>query len=73
MYLNERKIFIIHRLDKNTTGNLILCRSKKTAQSLAYKFQSDHIRKYYLTIVKGVPIQFIENLKIKEKIDIGVE
>lgn len=30
-YLVERKIFIVHRLDKNTTGNLMICKNKKSA------------------------------------------
>jgi len=40
---------------------------------LAYKFQSNSIKKQYLAIVKGVSSRFVDQLLVKELIDVGVE
>jgi 23S rRNA pseudouridine955/2504/2580 synthase len=46
---------LVHRLDKDTSGVLLLARSAKTAASLTRAFQSKHARKLYWAIVTGVP------------------
>lgn len=45
----------VHRLDRNTSGLLILARSPEAARELTDWLQSGEIRKTYLAIVKGDP------------------
>jgi len=51
---NERPR-LVHRLDKDTSGVLILARSKKSATMLGQAFRSKIARKVYWAIVTGVP------------------
>ena len=52
--LNERPR-LVHRLDKDTSGVLLLARTAKTAAHLAKAFQSKEARKLYWAIVAGTP------------------
>ena len=51
---NERPR-LVHRLDKDTSGVLILARSRKSAKMLSEGFRSKIARKVYWAIVMGVP------------------
>ena len=44
---------IVHRLDANTTGLLVLAKNKAVANSLITKFQKHQIHKTYLALVEG--------------------
>ncbi|MBT4384305.1 RluA family pseudouridine synthase [Candidatus Peregrinibacteria bacterium] len=46
---------IVHRLDKETSGVLLIAKSNKTHQKLAKLFQDREIEKTYIALVKGVP------------------
>ena len=46
---------IVHRLDKDTSGVLIVAKSDSAFQSLAEQFSSRSIRKFYTALVRGVP------------------
>lgn len=46
---------IVHRLDKDTSGILVVARNDAAHQALARQFQSRSIRKIYLAIVQGIP------------------
>jgi 23S rRNA pseudouridine1911/1915/1917 synthase len=46
---------IVHRLDKDTTGLVIIARDDKTHALLSTMFQNREIEKYYLAITTGVP------------------
>lgn len=46
---------IVHRLDKDTTGLLIVAKNNKTHAILSEMFANREIDKYYLTIVAGTP------------------
>lgn len=46
---------IVHRLDKDTSGCLIVAKTDKAHQTLAAAFQEHSIHKCYLAIVKGKP------------------
>ncbi|KAH8115149.1 pseudouridine synthase [Phellopilus nigrolimitatus] len=50
----------IHRLDKHTTGALLLAKSTVHARSLAQQFQAHTIKKTYLAIVRGGRKSFLE-------------
>ncbi|MFK5996990.1 MAG: RluA family pseudouridine synthase [Rhodobacterales bacterium] len=51
---NEAKPKLVHRLDRDTSGVLLLARSGKAAQGLAKAFQSRDTRKIYWAAVAGV-------------------
>lgn len=46
---------IVHRLDKDTTGVMVVAKTPEALQGLAVQFQERTVRKSYLAIVRGVP------------------
>ena len=57
-YLNEENIInykpaVINRLDRNTTGIVIVCKNLKAAQILSMSLKTRDINKYYKCLVKG--------------------
>ena len=46
---------LVHRLDRDTSGVLLLARSAKAAAALSRSFQSKQTQKLYWAIVAGVP------------------
>lgn len=48
---------IVHRLDKNTSGVMVIARNQKSFDSLKQLFKSRDIEKTYLTLVAGTPKQ----------------
>jgi len=53
-FLNK-KLFSVHRLDKMTSGLLLLAKSSQVANSLSELFQTQQIQKYYLAISDKKP------------------
>ncbi len=47
---------LVHRLDKDTSGALLLGRSANAAAALAAAFQTKETDKRYFALVKGVPV-----------------
>ena len=45
---------IVHRLDKDTSGVMVIARNKKTFDELKNKFKDRSIEKIYLTICEGI-------------------
>jgi RluA family pseudouridine synthase len=61
---------LLHRLDKQTTGALLLAKNQKEATFLKQAFKLRQIEKSYLAIVDGIPKDFFESinyLSIKEQ------
>jgi len=57
-YLNQTsndKLYPVHRLDKMTSGLLLLARNLTTAQQFQQLFSQHHIEKYYLAISDKKP------------------
>lgn len=52
--LNE-KPKLVHRIDKNTSGILVLARNRKSADMLTKAFREKKINKTYLALVRGCP------------------
>ena len=48
---------IIHRLDKDTSGVLLVCRTQATFDYFKRQFQIHQIKKKYLALVHGIPEQ----------------
>ncbi|MBI2193539.1 MAG: RluA family pseudouridine synthase [Planctomycetes bacterium] len=46
---------IVHRLDKNTSGVMVLAKTKDAHQALSGQFALGHVQKEYLAVVKGSP------------------
>lgn len=53
----ERRPGIVHRLDKDTSGVMVVAKNAMAHQSLARHFKLRQIHKKYLAIVVGVPSQ----------------
>lgn len=51
---NERPK-LVHRIDKNTSGILLLARNRKTAELLTTAFREHNLEKTYLALCVGVP------------------
>jgi len=47
------KIVVVHRLDRETSGVLLVCRDKAVERALKQMFQDRRVRKAYLAIVRG--------------------
>lgn len=50
-----RRVYPVHRLDKPTSGLLLMAFSSDTARALAHQFEAGTPRKRYLAIVRGHP------------------
>jgi 23S rRNA pseudouridine955/2504/2580 synthase len=46
---------LVHRLDRDTTGALVLARTSKAARALTEAFRGREVRKLYLAVTEGVP------------------
>ena len=51
----DEKPRLVHRLDKDTSGGLLMARTRRVAASLTEAFQSREARKLYWAAVAGVP------------------
>ena len=51
----ERRPGIVHRLDKDTTGCLVVAKNDFAHRALAVQFAARTIRKTYLALVRGTP------------------
>ncbi|HEX7853935.1 MAG TPA: RluA family pseudouridine synthase [Sphingobium sp.] len=54
-YEREDRPRLVHRLDKDTSGALLLARSAKSAAHFAKSFSSRTARKVYWAVIMGVP------------------
>lgn len=71
----EKKPKLVHRLDKDTSGILLLARTDYAAQILSRLFKQKQINKIYWAIVAGNPQKSsaVINLPISKKESLGVE
>jgi 23S rRNA pseudouridine955/2504/2580 synthase len=72
---NNISIRLVHRIDKNTSGILLLAKSKEVAQNITMLFKENKIKKKYLTIVEGKLTKRIGKitLPVKKKKIAGME
>ena len=67
---------LVHRLDKDTSGILLLARDRKTAELLTKSFRSKSVRKIYWALVAGLPPSNVGTVRyslVKQKISSGNE
>ena len=62
-YFKNSKPFIVHRLDKETSGVLIIAKNRKFAQLFTTLFRIRKIHKTYLAIVYGQVNKSIKTMK----------
>lgn len=51
----ERRPGIVHRIDKDTTGLLVVAKSDRAHHGLAAQFERHSVTRHYLALVHGVP------------------
>ncbi|KAG0146659.1 hypothetical protein CROQUDRAFT_657002 [Cronartium quercuum f. sp. fusiforme G11] len=63
-------LYLVHRLDKSTSGPLILARTPSTARTLGTQFKNSLINKKYLALVQFLPLKKgpIQDAKIEDKV-----
>ncbi len=59
----EEKPRLVHRLDKDTSGVLLLARTRKVAADLTAAFKHRETRKIYWALVAGVPTPYLGEIK----------
>lgn len=59
----EDKPRLVHRLDKDTSGVLLLARSRKIASALTAAMRHRETRKIYWAVVAGVPTPYLGEIK----------
>ena len=63
IYFQNSKPYIVHRIDKDTSGILIIAKSKKYAQLFTSLFRIRKIHKTYIAIVYGKVNKSIRSMK----------
>ena len=67
---NEERPKLVHRIDKETSGVLVLARNRKTADILTKAFREHTLQKTYLALARGVPKKESGEIKAPlEKLD----
>lgn len=56
---------LVHRIDRDTSGAIIIAKDKSTLESLLSLLQSGKIEKIYHTIVVGVPMKPRDTIRAK--------
>ncbi|MFZ9180903.1 MAG: RluA family pseudouridine synthase [Rickettsiales bacterium] len=81
-FVKERKFQLIHRLDKDTSGLLLIAKNKDSADFLGNLFKNKEIEKTYIALVDGIvkkPSGIIDmpllkqNIGKNEKVQVDIE
>lgn len=56
-FLGEGTFNLVHRIDKDTSGVMLIAKGRKAAQGLGKRFKSRDVEKIYWAIVVGTPLQ----------------
>ncbi|GAA6180011.1 MULTISPECIES: RluA family pseudouridine synthase [unclassified Shimia] len=59
----DEKPRLVHRLDKDTSGVLLLARTRQAAQGLTAAMRHKQTRKIYWAVVAGVPTPYLGEIK----------
>jgi 23S rRNA pseudouridine1911/1915/1917 synthase len=51
----ERRPGIVHRIDKDTTGLLVVAKSDRSHHGLAAQFENHSVNRHYIALVNGIP------------------
>jgi 23S rRNA pseudouridine1911/1915/1917 synthase len=68
-YLGRNYVGLIHRLDRNTSGIMIVAKRTKSAQRLTDALQKGKLKRSYLAFVEGMPpsSQILEHWLLKNE------
>lgn len=53
-YFNQKNLFLVHRLDKFTTGLVVIAKNEKAQKNLEQQFREKKVKKVYHAIVAGI-------------------
>lgn len=69
-FITPKKWQLVHRLDKDTSGILLIAKNSKTADFLTNAFKGKTIRKTYLALVAGLPKKWdgVINIPLRKKV-----
>jgi len=67
--LPKRSTFLVHRLDRATSGLIVVAHTKKMTRKLSALFESRQIEKHYHAVVSGNFKAISEGEKIEQEID----
>ncbi len=69
-FLTEKKWQLVHRLDKDTSGILLIAKNAKSAEFLTDSFRSKAVKKTYLALVRGIPkkSEGVINIPLRKKL-----
>jgi 23S rRNA pseudouridine1911/1915/1917 synthase len=59
----ERRPGIVHRIDKDTTGLLVVAKSDRAHHGLAAQFEAHSVNRHYLAVVHGKPDAYDPRLR----------
>ncbi|BFM18256.1 hypothetical protein R50073_44390 [Maricurvus nonylphenolicus] len=65
----ERPVFLVHRLDRATSGLMLLCHSKTAARLFSAKFAEGQMDKRYQAIVHGDFSNLPPEYKVEQEVD----
>ena len=68
---NYGKLWIVHRLDKDTSGILVLARDEETHVHLNTQFSDRKVKKIYHAILVGVPSWEVETINSHLRANVG--
>ena len=55
-HLKLEKLFIIHRIDRDTSGLVVFAKNQNAHKSLSIAFESRQVKKRYIAAVRGRPV-----------------
>jgi tRNA pseudouridine32 synthase / 23S rRNA pseudouridine746 synthase len=65
------KIWIVHRLDKVTSGVMVIARTAEAHRNLSIQFEQHRVQKIYHAIVNGVPAWERQSASQPLRVDVG--
>ena len=66
----NRKVFAVHRLDRDTTGLIVFARKATVATNLAAQFRKHTIDRRYVALTRGIPEEGrVESVFVKDRGD----
>ena len=55
-HLKREKLFIVHRIDRDTSGLVVFAKNEESHRKLSMAFESREIKKRYIAVVHGRPL-----------------
>jgi RluA family pseudouridine synthase len=65
------KIWVVHRLDKVTSGVMVLARTAEAHRNLSIQFEKHQVEKVYRAIANGIPVWTDKIAKYPLRINVG--